>query len=51
MHRAHAAYANFAESDRDLIVRFSTTNFANWSEIVFNFEPTPQIVVGSLLKT
>jgi putative ABC transport system permease protein len=30
-------------------VRFSTTNFANWSEIVFNFEPTPQIVVGSLL--
>jgi putative ABC transport system permease protein len=31
------------------LVRFSTTNFVNWSEIVFSFEPTPGIVIGSLL--
>jgi putative ABC transport system permease protein len=31
------------------LVRFSTTNFANWSEIVFHFEPTPRIVLGSLI--
>jgi putative ABC transport system permease protein len=30
-------------------VHFSTTNFVNWSEIVFSFEPTPGIVIGSLL--
>ena len=30
------------------LVRFSTTNFVNWSEIVFTFEPTPGIVLGSL---
>ncbi|MCU0690742.1 MAG: hypothetical protein MUF54_05010 [Polyangiaceae bacterium] len=28
------------------LVRFSTINFANWSEIVFTFEPT----VGNLLR-
>jgi putative ABC transport system permease protein len=31
------------------MVRFSTTNFVNWSEIVFTFEPTFGIIVGSLL--
>ena len=24
-------------------------NFASWSEIVFTFEPTPGIIVGSLM--
>jgi putative ABC transport system permease protein len=31
------------------LVRFSTTNFVNWSEIVFTFEATPSIIGGSLL--
>jgi putative ABC transport system permease protein len=31
------------------LVRFSTTNFVSWSEIVFSFEPTPGIVIGSVL--
>jgi putative ABC transport system permease protein len=31
------------------LVHFSTTNFVNWSEIVFTFEATPSIVGGSLL--
>lgn len=30
-------------------VRFSMVNFASWSEIVFTFEPTPEILVGSLV--
>jgi putative ABC transport system permease protein len=29
-------------------VRFSTVNFASWSEVVFTFEPTPGILVGSV---
>jgi putative ABC transport system permease protein len=31
------------------LVRFSTMNFASWSEIVFTFEPTPGILVGSMV--
>lgn len=31
------------------LVTFSMLNFKNWSEIVFRFEPTPEIVGGSLL--
>jgi putative ABC transport system permease protein len=30
-------------------VKFSTINFASWSEITFTFEPTPQIMVTSLI--
>ncbi len=30
-------------------VRFSTMNFASWSEIVFTFEPTPEILISSVL--
>ncbi len=30
-------------------VRFSTMNFATWSEIVFTFEPTPGIVIRSMV--
>ena len=30
-------------------VRFSMINFASWSEIVFGFEPTPQIIVKALI--
>jgi putative ABC transport system permease protein len=30
-------------------VKFSTINFATWSEIVFSFEPTPGIMTASLL--
>jgi putative ABC transport system permease protein len=30
------------------LVRFSMVNFASFSEIVFSFEPTPGILVGSL---
>lgn len=30
-------------------VRFSMLNFQTWSEMVFSFEPTPQIIVTSLL--
>jgi putative ABC transport system permease protein len=30
-------------------VRFSTMNFASWSEIVFTFEPSPQIILSSLI--
>ena len=29
-------------------VRFSTMNFASWSEIVFTFEPTPGIIATSM---
>ncbi|MBK8254687.1 MAG: ABC transporter permease [Polyangiaceae bacterium] len=29
-------------------VRFSTLNFATWSEIVFTFEPTPSIMITSI---
>jgi putative ABC transport system permease protein len=29
-------------------VRFSTMNFASWSEIVFTFEPTPEILISSV---
>ncbi|MDC0678815.1 ABC transporter permease [Sorangium atrum] len=29
-------------------VRFSTVNFASWSEVVFTFEPTPGILVTSV---
>jgi putative ABC transport system permease protein len=31
------------------LVRFSMVNFASWSEIVFSFEPTPQVLVSALL--
>jgi putative ABC transport system permease protein len=31
------------------LVRFSTMNFASWSEIVIAFEPTPGILVGSFV--
>jgi putative ABC transport system permease protein len=31
------------------MVRFSTMNFATWSEIVFAFEPTPKILVSAVL--
>ena len=31
------------------LVRFSMVNFASWSEIVFSFEPTPEIIIGSLI--
>jgi len=30
-------------------VEFSMVNFQSWSEMVFRFEPTPQIIVGALL--
>jgi putative ABC transport system permease protein len=29
-------------------VKFSMMNFASWSEIVFSFDPTPQIIVRAL---
>jgi putative ABC transport system permease protein len=29
-------------------VRFSMVNFASWSEIVFSFDPTPQIITKAL---
>jgi putative ABC transport system permease protein len=29
-------------------VKFSTMNFANWSEITFTFEPTPKILMSAL---
>ncbi|MEY4510655.1 MAG: hypothetical protein RLZZ450_2777 [Pseudomonadota bacterium] len=29
-------------------VEFSMVNFQSWSEMVFRFEPTPQIIIGSL---
>ena len=31
------------------LVRFSMVNFASWSEIVFSFEPTPQVIVTALV--
>lgn len=31
------------------LVRFSTMNFSSWSEIVFTFEPTPGIMIGSIV--
>ncbi len=31
------------------MVKFSMMNFASWSEIVFSFDPTPQIILTSLL--
>jgi putative ABC transport system permease protein len=31
------------------LARFSTVNWATWSEIVFTFEPTPGIIVGSMI--
>jgi putative ABC transport system permease protein len=31
------------------LVSFSMVNFASWSEIVFRFEPTPQIIVSSMI--
>jgi putative ABC transport system permease protein len=31
------------------LVRFSMLNFATWSEIVFSFEPTPQILLSALM--
>ncbi len=30
-------------------VRFSTVNFASWSEVVFTFEPTPGILITSVV--
>lgn len=30
-------------------LRFSTVNFASWSEVVFTFEPTPGIMISSVL--
>lgn len=30
------------------LVRFSMVNFQSWSEIVFTFDPTPGIILGSL---
>jgi putative ABC transport system permease protein len=30
-------------------VRFSMMNFQSWSEIVFTFEPTPKVIVTSLV--
>jgi putative ABC transport system permease protein len=30
-------------------VHFSMVNFASWSEIVFSFDPTPQVMVTALL--
>jgi len=30
-------------------VKFSMLNFASWSEMVFGFEPTPSIIIGSLV--
>jgi putative ABC transport system permease protein len=30
-------------------VTFSQINFASWSEVVFRFEPTPGVIIGSLL--
>jgi len=30
-------------------VEFSMVNFQSWSEMVFRFEPTPQIIIGALL--
>jgi putative ABC transport system permease protein len=30
-------------------VRFSTMNFASWSEIVFTFDPKPGIIIGSMM--
>lgn len=30
-------------------VEFSMMNFANWSEITFGFEPTPEILISSLI--
>jgi putative ABC transport system permease protein len=31
------------------LVSFSMVNFASWSEIVFSFEPTPAIIISSLI--
>ena len=31
------------------LVRFSMINFASWSEIVFSFDPTPDIIISSLI--
>jgi putative ABC transport system permease protein len=31
------------------LVKFSMVNFASWSEIVFSFDPTPGIIIGSLV--
>ena len=31
------------------LVSFSTMNFATWSEIVFEFHPTPEILLGSMV--
>ncbi len=30
-------------------VKFSMMNFSSWSEIVFTFEPTPQVIITALL--
>jgi putative ABC transport system permease protein len=30
-------------------VKFSMLNFASWSEMVFKFEPTPQVIITSLV--
>ena len=30
-------------------VQFSMINFASWSEIVFSFDPTPQIIITALV--
>jgi putative ABC transport system permease protein len=30
-------------------VKFSMMNFVSWSEIVFSFEPTPRIIISSLI--
>jgi putative ABC transport system permease protein len=32
------------------LVRFSMVNFQSWSEMVFTFEPNPQIVVNALIN-
>jgi len=31
------------------LVSFSMVNFASWSEIVFSFEPKPEILINSLV--
>jgi putative ABC transport system permease protein len=31
------------------LVHFSMVNFASWSEIVFSFDPTPQVIVKALV--
>ncbi|HEY8090373.1 MAG TPA: ABC transporter permease, partial [Polyangiaceae bacterium] len=32
-----------------IFVKFSMLNFSSWSEIVFSFDPTPQIILTALV--